>query len=395
MWRLLRKHISTGQMSGFSVANLVGLTIVILGIQFYQDVRPIFEDEESFIKKDYLIVTKRISGLGAIMGANSAFSDEEIKDMESQSWVRKVGRFSTSDYNIFASVALGNSDRALKSYFFFESIPSEFIDVNSRDWEFDPANPVVPVIVSKDYLSLYNFGFAAAQGMPKISEGMIGMIPLTFNFTGNGYNDTVKGRIVGFSNRLNTIIVPEDFMKWSNERYASVHTQSPSRLIVEVNNPGDLKIKEYMNSNNYEIAGDKLESGKANYFLTIIVGIVIAVGVLISLLSFFVLMLSIYLLLQKNSRKLQDLLMLGYSPGEVALPYIKMVACINTAVLLLSVACMIFIRSYYMPMISAFGIGGANISVSVLSAFVIMSVITAGNIFAIRRKVKSLWRQHD
>lgn len=392
MWRLLRKHISAGQMAGFSIANLVGLTIVILGVQFYQDVRQIFEDEESFIKKDYLIVTKKISGFSAIMGSNSEFTDDQIKDIESQSWVRKVGRFSTSDYNIFASVALGNSDRALKSYFFFESIPSEFIDVNSKEWKFDPENPVVPVIVSKDYLSLYNFGFAAAQGMPKISEGMIGMIPLTFNFTGNGYNETVKGRIVGFSNRLNTIIVPEDFMKWSNERYASVATQSPSRLIIEVSNPGDLKIKDYMNSNNYEIAGDKLESGKANYFLTVIVSIVIAVGILISLLSFFVLMLSIYLLLQKNSRKLQDLLMLGYSPREVALPYIKMVVCINAGVLVLSVAAMILIRGCYMPMISAFGIDGANIFISSSTAFIIMAVITAGNIIAIRNKIKSLWR---
>lgn len=391
MWRLLRKHISTGQMAGFSVASLVGLTIVILGIQFYQDVRPVFEDEESFIKKDYLIVTKKISGLGAILGSNTEFSEEEINDIESQSWVRKVGRFSTSDYNIYASVALGNSDRALKSYFFFESVPSEFIDVSSKDWRFDPENPVVPVIVSKDYLSLYNFGFAAAQGMPKISESMIGMIPLTFNFTGNGYNETVKGRIVGFSNRLNTIIVPQDFMKWSNERYASGNTQSPSRLIIDVNNPGDLKIKDYMDSNNYEIAGDKLESGKANYFLTIIISIVIAVGILISLLSFFVLTLSIYLLLQKNSRKLQDLLMLGYTPKEVALPYVKMVVFINAGVMVLSVACMLIIRSYYMPMISAFGTEGANILVSFSAAFIIMAVITAGNIVAIRNKVRTLW----
>ena len=34
MWKLLRQHISKMQLVGFSVANLVGLTIVILAVQF-------------------------------------------------------------------------------------------------------------------------------------------------------------------------------------------------------------------------------------------------------------------------------------------------------------------------------------------------------------------------
>jgi type III secretory pathway component EscU len=88
---------------------------------------------------------------------------------------------------------------------------------------------------------------------------------------------------------------------------------------------------------------------------------VISVGILISLLSFFVLMLSIYLLLQKNTKKLQDLLMLGYSPHQVSMPYIKMVAAINACVLVLSVILMIISRAYYMQMIRAFGIEGKRV----------------------------------
>ena len=50
MWRLLRRNVSVGQMVGFAIANLVGLTIVVLAIQFYSDVRPIFDDRDSFIR---------------------------------------------------------------------------------------------------------------------------------------------------------------------------------------------------------------------------------------------------------------------------------------------------------------------------------------------------------
>ncbi len=393
LWRLLRTHISASQLIGFSLANLVGLTIVILAVQFYRDVQPVFDDEESFIRKDYLVITRNVTSAGAMMGGTSEFSDQDIADIESQPWCRQVGRFTSSEFSINATIGLGDSGRAMRSQFFFESIPTDFIDVADAEWTFDPARPEVPVIVSRDYLSLYNFGFAATQGLPRISEGQMGMIPLSFTFSGNGLNEAMPGRIVGFSNRLNTVIVPDEFMHWANKRYGDGDVTHPLRLIIEVNSPGDMAIEDYMAQHHYDVAGDKMNSSKANYFLTVIVSIVIAVGVVISLLSFFVLMLSIYLLLQKNTRRLQDLLLLGYSPAQVSKPYMLLVLCINAAVLVLAVVLMLLARLWYMPMLHAFGVAGASVLPAIAVGLVIMALITAGNLLAIRRKVAALWLQ--
>ena len=389
----MRTHISASQLIGFSLANLVGLTIVILAVQFYRDVQPVFDDEESFIRKDYLVITRNVTSAGAMMGGTSEFSDQDIADIESQPWCRQVGRFTSSEFSINATIGLGDSGRAMRSQFFFESIPTDFIDVADAEWTFDPARPEVPVIVSRDYLSLYNFGFAATQGLPRISEGQMGMIPLSFTFSGNGLNEAMPGRIVGFSNRLNTVIVPDEFMHWANKRYGDGDVTHPLRLIIEVNSPGDVAIEDYMAQHHYDVAGDKMNSSKANYFLTVIVSIVIAVGVVISLLSFFVLMLSIYLLLQKNTRRLQDLLLLGYSPAQVSKPYMLLVLCINAAVLVLAVVLMLLARLWYMPMLHAFGVAGASVLPAVAVGLVIMALITAGNLMAIRRKVAALWLQ--
>ena len=390
IWKLLRQHISKSQLIGFAIANLIGLTIVLLAVQFYRDVRPVFNDEESFIRKDYLIITRAVTGAGAMMGNNGEFSDDDISDLEQQPWCRQVGRFLNSDFGIDAKLGVG-SGHAMHTQFFFEAIPDEFIDIDPEQWGFSPTRPDVPVIISRDYLSLYNFGFAATQGMPRISEGQAEMIPLEFTFTGNGQRETMPGRLVGFSNRLNTVIVPEEFMEWANQRYGSGIALQPQRLVVEVSTPGDVKIEQYMDEHHYEVAGDKMSSSKANYFLTVISGIVIAVGVIISLLSFFVLMLSIYLLLQKNTRKLQDLLLLGYSPNQVSKHYILLVIGLNACVLLLAIVLMLLGRMTYMDMIHAFGVGGAGIGVAILVGILIMGAITAGNIVAIRRKVNSLW----
>ena len=390
IWKLLRQHISKGQLIGFAIANLIGLTIVLLAVQFYRDVRPVFNDEESFIRKDYLIITRAVTGAGAMMGNNGEFSASDISDLEGQPWCRQVGRFINSDFAIDARLGVG-SGHAMHSQFFFEAIPDEFIDVDPAQWGFNETKPDVPVIISRDYLSLYNFGFAATQGMPRISEGQAEMIPLEFTLSGNGRRDIMPGRIVGFSNRLNTVIVPEEFMQWANRKYGTGLPQQPQRLIVEVSTPGDVKIEQYMDEHHYEVAGDKMSSSKANYFLTVISGIVIAVGVIISLLSFFVLMLSIYLLLQKNTRKLQDLLLLGYSPREVSRPYILLVVALNAAVLVAAIVLVLLGRLTYMDMIRAFGVGGSGIGVAILVGVLIMAAITAGNIHAIRQKINSLW----
>lgn len=390
-WRLLRKNVSAGQMTGFAVASLIGLVIVLLALQFYIDIKPMFSSEDSFMRRDYIVLTKTVSSVGSLLGSSAEFSDTELDDLARQPWVRKVGQFTTPQYRIYGSLTFGN--RGLRTYLFYESVPDEFIDELPDGWGFDPAEGKVPVIVSRDYLSLYNFGFAATRNMPKISEGMVGMVPVQLTLTGNGRSETVEGRIVGFSNRLNTIIVPQQFMQWSNERFGTGENRQPSRLIVEVSSPGDKAINEYTAAHGYEIAGDKADSGKASYMLRLLTGIIITVGAIISLLAFFVLILSISLLLQKNSRKLQDLLMLGYSPAQVSAPYVKMVVAANGAVLVVACAVMLVCRHLYLPLLSAMGIDSGSFIVPIVVAIAIIGCITVTTICTIRRRVVKLMKR--
>ena len=45
--RLLNRNVSKTQLAGFVLSNFIGLAIVITGIQFYADVRSIWEKEDS------------------------------------------------------------------------------------------------------------------------------------------------------------------------------------------------------------------------------------------------------------------------------------------------------------------------------------------------------------
>ena len=384
----MRKNLSMAQLAGFTLANFIGLLIVLLGLQFYTDVRSIWQDEDSFMKKDYLVINKRVSGSGLLTGERASFSADEIADIERQSWVRKVGRFSSADYRLSASIE--QAGRSMSTYMFFESIPSEFVDVDSDEWGYEEGDNVVPIIISKDYLSLYNFGFASSTGLPQFSETMIGSIPMRLRISSAKGSAELQGRIVGFSNRLNTILVPQEFMDWSNQRYGRTAgaRADPSRLIIDVSSPGDVKIKDYIAEHGYEIAGDKANS-TASYFLNVATGVVLAIGAVITILSLFVLLLSISLLMQKNRQKMHSLIMLGYELKEVGRPYRQLVVAVNAVAYLLAAGAMLAMRMLYIDAVRAMGASETTVWMSLGVGAMITIVVILFNIISINRKVAS------
>ncbi|MCM1355478.1 MAG: hypothetical protein NC212_03625 [Staphylococcus sp.] len=389
VWRLLRRNISAGQIAGYALANLVGLAIVLTALQFYRDVTSVWDDEDSFISNDYLIISKKVNGLGNLPGVGGGatrFSDAEIADIAACKWARKVGRFSSAAFNVYAKVSFGGS--SMGSDLFLESIPDDFFDISPDDWGYEPGrSEFVPVILSKDYLSLYNFGFATSRGMPQVSEEVIGMVPLQLSLSGNGRQQWVNARIVGFSSRLNTIAVPEEFMTWANKEFAGSASEQPSRLIVMLDKPGDPMVEEYLEAHDYETAGDRAANGKAAYFLSLVTSVVIAVGLVISLLAFFILLLSIYLLLQKNREKIHELMQLGYSPSQVARHYHLIIIYVNLAVLICAVTAMLIASATWSAPLATLGVSPASPWLTIAVGTGIMLLITAGNLIAVSRAV--------
>ena len=104
VWKLLRQHISIGQLTGFFLANLFGMLIVLLSIQFYRDVLPVFTQGDSFMKKNYIIATKKISALGSFTGRSNTFSPKEIEEMKEQSFTESVGAFTPSFFKLSAGL---------------------------------------------------------------------------------------------------------------------------------------------------------------------------------------------------------------------------------------------------------------------------------------------------
>ncbi len=394
IWKLLRQHISILQLAGFFLANLFGMLIVLLSVQFYQDVRPVFSQEDGFIKNDYLIVNKQFSTLTG----TTAFTAAEIDDISQQPFCRQVGAFTATQYKVGAAFSIEGMSQ-MGTEMFFESVPDQFIDTKTPGWHFEPDGEVVPIILPRSYLALWNFGFAQSHKLPKLTESTIGNLELKIVLRSkDGLNTRIlRGVVKGFTSRLNTILAPESFVRWSNSEFAPNEDASPTQLIVEVSNPADDRILSYFRQKGFEIAEDKLDAGKTMYFLRIICGIVMSVGLLISILSFYILMLSIYLLVQKNTTKLQNLLLIGYSPRRVSLPYQMLTVGMNLGVLLLALVVLHYARQYYLVLIwSVFPqLREADIMPAIILGLTLFVVVSIFNIIAVRQKVMAIWRNRQ
>lgn len=393
LWKLLRQHISVAQMAGFFFANLCGMVIVLLSVQFYRDVKPVFSsDGDSFVKKDFVILSKKVSTLGTLIGRGSTFSDAEVEDVSRQPFTKSVGRFLPAQFDV--SAGMGMNGVNMSTDMFFESVPDEFVDVKSDRWSYDPESGSVPIIIPRNYLNLYNFGFARSRNLPQLTEGIIGMIDLKIRVRGNGKERVLKGVIAGFSNRLNTILVPEAFILDANREFGSGEKPSPSRLIVEVNNPTDDRIARFVQSKGYDTEGNDLDAGRASWFLKVVTGIVLSVGMLISVLSFYILILSIYLLLQKNTKKLENLLLIGFSPARVSLPYQLLTVGLNLAVAVLGIGIMYVVRSGYAETLSGICPGACEggITVAVGIGLLLFAGVSLLNILIVRRKINGILR---
>ena len=390
IWKLLRKHISVFELAVFFAANLIGMAVILAGVQIYSDFSPMLMGDKPIVGSDYMVISRPVERVG---NDTPKISAEEIDALRNEAFVENLGVFASSKYRVDGGIDF--KGRKLSTMMFFESVPNEFIDVDSEDWHFEEGDDVIPIIIPRNYLNLYNFGFSQTQGLPSITEDMIKRVELTIRISGNGYMDYYKGYVVGFSDRLNTILVPMSFMTWANDYYSTEQSDDATRLILKVQNPSAPEISEYLDKHGYVAEDKPAESSKALFLLRVFVVVIIGIGLLFSVLSIIILTLSIYLLLQKNVDKLENLVLVGYKPATVAMPYILMTMILNVSIYLISIVVVSYGQGLYMNYVSSlFGMTlQSSPATSIIVGLMLTAVITLFNFFIIHRKIAEISRK--
>jgi hypothetical protein len=219
---------------------------------------------------------------------------------------------------------------------FVESVADEFLDVDPALWSASVDGSVLPIVIPRTYLNFYNYGFAAARGTPQLGEELFSLVPLDFAIRGREGRRSYKGRIVGLSDRMNTILVPDDFLEEANRRFAVEEAKRPTRVIVQAGSEASKELMEFIDDKDYVVDGGSEESVRLLAVVRTVISIVVALGLLVSSLAFFLLLISILLLIEKNRYKNDTLHQLGYPDKTIALPYQAMAVGVDVAVWLVA-----------------------------------------------------------
>lgn len=356
LFKLQKRTLLISQLIGYAITLFVGIMIILLISQIYFDIKPILSNQTDIFKNNVAVISKNISLFKTIDKGKIYFTKDEIGELKKQTFVKNVSRINTATFGVMAiSSDQTNKDiPVFKTDLFFESIPTKYLDIDTELWDWQPSSDLIPIIIPKAFLNLYNFGFAESQGLPVLSENTIGQWQFIVKIYGNGKSKFFKSKIIGLTNKFNSILVPQKFIKWANKKYGSSAQNKTSRILVEFNKNTDKTILQYFNENNYTINKEKLEFTKLMYFFKMALFAVSIIAIIIISLSVAFIFLSLNLIIQKNKEMLQNLYCIGYCHMQIARIYQITISGITAIVLLLATIASNIFRNIYIEKINKF-----------------------------------------
>lgn len=339
--RLILSKQSYMQLTVVLFGSLFGLLMVMSSLQIYQDIRSIVDNKKELISSQFLVVNKPVSILNTLSGSAAVFSEEEIESFKTLKAVEKVGTFKANQFR--AQTGFQLQDKTMMTDMFFEAVPDGFLDVKVSNWNWKPGQPV-PIILPTDYLNLYNFGFAPSQGLPQISKGTAKLAGLKVIVSGNGQTAEMSGVIAGFTDRINSILVPESFLEETNKVYGNNKDKGISRLVLMCNDPSDAQLTEFLESRGYETNLEMLKNGKLNALLKMVLSIVLIIGSVIILLAILGFVQYAQLLISNSNYEIRTLLQLGYRVNTIFKQYLLFYIVLMALVFVAGTGLLLYIK---------------------------------------------------
>ena len=315
--QLLKKLIKTASgrtrwamaIVGLSVALILMLSAIQLQIN-YNSLLHSKTNQDSIA--NFLVVNKV---LNSQTYNNTTLSKDEIGNLKQQTFTDDVGILTPSRFK--ASIQSNSERFPFYTDIAFESAPTSFIDINDKNWKWDEESPFIPMIAPNMFLDFYNFEFSLSQGLPQLTQDVVKMIVFKVNIQSVPSPMVFNGRIIGFSDRISSILVPQEFMDYANTHFAAHKEGQPSRVIIRTKDPGNPQLVEYLKQNNLSTDADKTRFSKYRKVVNVVVNASWITGLVMLLFALLIFTLFIQLTISSCKTEIELLLTLGASPVQL------------------------------------------------------------------------------
>lgn len=296
----------------FSYIGLgIGVLLLLCSVQMYININQLLKNRNP--RKtgyDYISVTKKITNDN--IGQDHSFSQVDLDELKAQDFVEDATPLIANKFVVTAS---GGSVIPFTTEIFLEAINKDFIDTVPASFTWNEGQQVVPIIIASDYLELYNSVFAPSHGLPQISSGSVSALLIRLECTGVYGTKIFMGNIVAQSDRINSVIVPLNFLEWANKNIANISSEKSSRVYIKTDDANNVAFLDFLQQKNYQVNKDKTKFGRVKQILQAVVSGLGGFSILIILLAMMLFSFYLQLMIARSKDNLQLLLQLGYSPG--------------------------------------------------------------------------------
>jgi cell division protein FtsX len=240
------------------------------------------------------------------------------------------------------------------------------------------------------FLDFYNFQFSFSQNLPQLTQAVVKMIVFKINVYGPDGIVTFNARVVGFSDRISSLLVPQEFMDWGNSRYAGGSAAKPSRAIIRTKDPGNPALVNYLKDKGLATDADKTRFSRYRHIVDLVVKIAWVTGLLMFLFAMVIFTLFIQLTIASCRDEIVLLVTLGASPRQLRRFLVRQFFPVNVAIIGCSLA-MITAMQYAAHV----WLQRQNVQLSswpaistVVAAFVVLVLIWITNLATIRKYVR-------
>jgi hypothetical protein len=314
----IRPLLQTGGNAGsrwFSYIGLgIGVLLLLCAIQMFMNIQLLLGDNNNPRKgtSDFISISKTITNETMGQLDKNLFHADEINALAAQPFIEGVSPLLSNRFQVQLSAG---EVLPFSTDLFMESVDDAFIDTVPPNFSWQQGQVTIPIIFSADFLEMYNV-FAPGYGLPQISEATAARLSIFITCSGsNGQQQTFRGNIVAFSDRINSIIVPKNFLTWANNTFGHTNDVKASRLFIKTKDANNPAFLDYLQQKQYKVNKDKTKFGRVKQVLQGIVSGLGIFGLLVVVLALLLFSFYLQLMIARSKDSLHLLLQLGYSPN--------------------------------------------------------------------------------
>jgi hypothetical protein len=312
--KLLFKNQDKKQLIVAMIGSFLGITFLITSIHYLIKVNEFGKGTE-ILGPNTIIVQKKVTSSNTLNLAKTDFSKDEIDALKNESFIIDVKPVVSNNFDVSFETADPLVPR-FRSDVFVQSVDPQFLDVKSMKWKWSIEDTIVPIILPRDFLVMLNT-FMSSMGIPQISDELAMDIGFKFTISDNHSKEWKNVRIIGFTNEVSSILVPESFMEYGNLKYGGNNVQKITQLMISGKENEFGLVEELLKKRHLESKNSQVVVGRLKSVIGTLILVVLGISIIAVFLSGLVLIQYAQLLMTKNAYEVRTLMRLGYAPTEL------------------------------------------------------------------------------